>query len=91
MLRCISEMAPEMLNHRLILDEAPKRGVIPTLSFASIQKQNEELKTAKSQLQDEVIKLKSIQKELTDFILQHFSQKSIVRGIESQDILQILS
>lgn len=63
--RCISEMAPELLNHRLILDEAPKR----TPQLSSVHKQNEELKAQSNRLQEEVSKLKAIQKELTTFIL----------------------
>jgi len=41
-------MAPETVNHRLILDDGAKRGMIAGSSFSSIQKQNEELKVAKT-------------------------------------------
>lgn len=50
--RCISEAPPELLNHRLIVDDTPKR--IPQHS------RHEELKAQSQRLQEEVSKLKAI-------------------------------
>jgi len=52
--RCISEAPPELLNHRLIVHDTPKR--LPQHS----SKQNEELKAQSQRLQEEVSKLKAI-------------------------------